>query len=68
MRRLRSELSFLWHFARTLLARREAVRGRPEPLGRVDYSFELDGEGEHAHVSDQASAGAAPRSTCSSPN
>ncbi len=44
------ELSFLWRFARALLARREAVRGRPEPLGRVDYSFELDGEGEHAHV------------------
>ena len=45
------ELSFLWHFARSLLARREAVRGRPEPLGRIDYSFEIDGEGEHAHVS-----------------
>jgi len=45
-----TELSLLWRFARALLARREAVRGRPEPLGRVDYSFELDGEGEHAHV------------------
>lgn len=45
------ELSFLWHFARALLARREAVRGRPEPLGRIDYSFELDGDGERAHVS-----------------
>jgi exoribonuclease-2 len=44
------ELSFLWRFARALLARREAARGRPEPLGRVDFSFELDGEGEHAHV------------------
>jgi len=44
------ELSLLWRFGRALLARREAVRGRPEPLGRVDYSFELDGEGEHAHV------------------
>jgi exoribonuclease-2 len=44
------ELSVLWRFGRALLARREAVRGRPEPLGRVDYSFELDGEGEHAHV------------------
>ena len=44
------ELSLLWQFGRALLARREAVRGRPEPLGRVDYSFELDGEGEHAHV------------------
>lgn len=44
------ELSFLWHFARALLARREAVRGRPEPIGRVDYAFELDGEGERAFV------------------
>lgn len=44
------ELALLWRFARVLLARREAVRGRPEPLGRVDYSFVLDGEGEHAHV------------------
>jgi exoribonuclease II len=44
------ELSLLWQFGRALLARRETVRGRPEPLGRVDYSFELDGEGEHAHV------------------
>lgn len=45
-----TELSLLWRFARALLARREAVRGRSEPLGRIDYSFELDGEGEHAHV------------------
>ena len=45
------ELSLLWRFARALLARREAVRGRPEPVGRIDYSFELDGEGEHSHVS-----------------
>jgi exoribonuclease-2 len=45
------ELALLWRFARALLARREQVRGRPEPLGRVDYAFVLDGEGEHAHVS-----------------
>ena len=45
-----SELSLLWRFARALLARREVVRGRSEPLGRIDYSFELDGEGEHSHV------------------
>jgi len=43
-------LSTLWQFARALHARREAVRGSPEPLGRTDYSFVLDGEGEHAHV------------------
>jgi len=46
-----AELSLLWRFARALLARREAVRGRPEALGRVEYAFELDGDGEHAHVS-----------------
>ena len=45
-----AELTLLWRFARRLLTEREAVRGRPEPLGRVDISFELDGEGEAAHV------------------
>ncbi|MGZ9029908.1 MAG: ribonuclease catalytic domain-containing protein [Burkholderiaceae bacterium] len=45
------ELAQLWKFARALLARREEVRGRPEPLGRVDYSFVIDGEGEQARVS-----------------
>ena len=45
------ELVLLWRFARSLLAAREAARGRPEPLGRIDYSFDLDGEGEHARVS-----------------
>jgi exoribonuclease-2 len=44
------ELAILWRFARALLARREQVRGRPEPVGRIDYSFEIDGEGEQAHV------------------
>lgn len=44
------ELVFLWRWARALLASREAVRGKPEPLGRVDYSFVIDGEGECAHV------------------
>ncbi len=44
-------LSTLWHVARKLLAGREQVRGRPEPIGRVDYSFELDGVADKAHVS-----------------
>lgn len=43
-------LSLLWHIARNLMARREQVRGRPEPIGRIDYSFELDGAGEQARV------------------
>jgi exoribonuclease-2 len=44
------ELLFLWHFARTLLAEREAARGRPEPTGKVDYTFVLDGDDEAARV------------------
>jgi len=44
------ELLFLWHFARTLLAEREIARGKPEPLGKIDYSFVLDGDGEDARV------------------
>ncbi len=43
-------LAFLWRFARALHARREQVRGRPEPLDRVDYTFELDGVGDAARV------------------
>jgi len=44
------ELLFLWHFARALLAEREIVRGKPEPTGKVDYAFVLDGEDENAWV------------------
>jgi exoribonuclease-2 len=44
------ELAQLWAVSRALLARRERVRGRPEPLGRIDYAFVLDGEGERARV------------------
>jgi exoribonuclease-2 len=43
------ELLFLHGLARALLAERERVRGKPEPLGRVDYTFRVDaapGEGE----------------------
>jgi len=44
------ELSQLWHFARALLAQREAARGRPEPHGRIETSIELEGVGEEARV------------------
>lgn len=44
-------IEFLWHFAKARLAEREEARGKPEPLGRVEWSFELEGEGEDAHVS-----------------
>jgi exoribonuclease-2 len=43
-------LSLLWRFARALHARREQVRGRPEPLDRIDYTFEVDGAGDAARV------------------
>jgi len=50
-----AELVYLWRLARALLARRERVRGRPEPLGRIEYGFALDYEGsepdQHARVS-----------------
>ncbi len=45
-----AQLSVLWRLAQDLLHRREAARGRPETPGRVDYSFELTGEGERASV------------------
>ena len=45
------QLSLLWRVARKMLARREQARGRPEPIGRIDYSFELDGDEELARVS-----------------
>jgi exoribonuclease II len=57
------ELATLWQFARALLARRERARGRPEPVGRVDYSFELDGEGEHARVAIRQRRRGAPLDT-----
>jgi exoribonuclease II len=45
-----AELSALWRLANALLRSREAARGRPEPSGRVDYSFEMQGQGEQARV------------------
>ena len=44
------ELLFLWHFARALLAEREITRGKPEPVGKIDYTFVLDGDDEGARV------------------
>jgi exoribonuclease-2 len=46
-----AELLFLHRLATSLLRQRETVRGRPEPLNRVDYGFVLDGEGETARIS-----------------
>ena len=57
------QLSTLWHLARKLLADREQVRGRPEPAGRVDYSFELDGTDDHARVAIRQRRRGAPLDT-----
>ncbi len=39
------ELAFAFRLARTLKARREVVRGKPETFNRPDYSFRLLGDG-----------------------
>lgn len=44
------EIGWLWHFAKRLQHRREEVRGRPEPVGRIDWFFALEGEGEDAKI------------------
>lgn len=44
------EIAWLWHFAKRLQHGREEVRGRPEPTGRVDWYFALEGEGEDAVI------------------
>ena len=44
------EISYLWRFAKRLQADREAVRGRPEPKGKIDWYFALEGEGEDAQI------------------
>ncbi len=46
----REEIRFLWRFAKARQAEREQVRGRPEVKGRIDWYFELEGEGEQARV------------------
>lgn len=44
------EITWLWKFAKKCLADREVVRGRPEIIGRLEWSFDLDGEGENATI------------------
>lgn len=43
-----AELAFAFRLARALKAGRERVRGKPETYTRPDYSFRLEGNGEHA--------------------
>ncbi|WP_290144250.1 ribonuclease catalytic domain-containing protein [uncultured Parasutterella sp.] len=45
-----SEIIWLWNFAKVLLKNREEVRGRPEPVGRIDWYFSLKGEDENAEI------------------
>lgn len=45
-----SELSFLWRFAKARQAEREAMRGRPEPTGRIDWYIELEGDFENPRI------------------
>ncbi len=45
-----SDIQFLWRFAKKLLAGREEARGRPEPKGKIDWFFDLEGEGEDAVI------------------
>lgn len=40
-----SELTLLWRLANALLAKRERVRGKPEPLGRIEYNIEVEPRG-----------------------
>ena len=42
-----AELAFAFRLARQLKAEREAVRGRPETFARPDYTFHLEGAGDH---------------------
>ncbi|HMN22350.1 MAG TPA: RNB domain-containing ribonuclease [Ottowia sp.] len=49
----RAELAFLYNLAQHLKARREQVRGKPEPAGRPDYSFRLVGQHGEAPSGDE---------------
>lgn len=44
------EITWLWKFAKKCLAEREAVRGKPEILGRLEWSFDLEGEDENVVI------------------
>lgn len=44
------EITRIWKFAKALLKKREEVRGRPEPKGRIDWYFSLKGKDENAQI------------------
>ncbi len=45
------EIAWLWKFAKKCLAQREAVRGKPETLDRLEWSFEIEGDEDNAKIS-----------------
>jgi exoribonuclease-2 len=44
------EIIWLWNFAKKLQKKREEVRGRPEPVGRIDWSIDVIGDPEHGEI------------------
>ncbi|MBI5268689.1 MAG: RNB domain-containing ribonuclease [Burkholderiales bacterium] len=48
-----TELAFCFRLATSLKAGREVLRGKPENFTRPDYSFKLDGGGEHEPQGDE---------------
>jgi exoribonuclease-2 len=46
------ELAFLWRMATGLLAERERTRGKSEPVGRVDYTIDVERRGEELDPDD----------------
>ena len=42
-----AELAFLHRLAQALKSQREQVRGKPETFNRPDYTFQLEGVGDH---------------------
>ncbi|OOG50689.1 RNB domain-containing ribonuclease [Polaromonas sp. C04] len=59
---LREQLSFLHRLAKSLKARREVVRGKPETFNRPDYNFRLVGNiGAEPNGSEQVQIGTRQR-------
>jgi len=54
---LRTELQFLHRLSKTLKARREVVRGKPENISRPDYNFRLTGNAGEPDGSERVEIG-----------
>ncbi len=44
------EMAWLWRFSKHLLKKREEVRGWDEPIGKIDWFFDLEGNDENAEI------------------